>query len=62
MAAIVTMARMDILKDYAKENQRISVRKHSSIEIGHQVRGHCNPKLLGTVLQRWCVPVGKHPD
>lgn len=60
MAAIVTMARMDILKDYAKENQRKSVRKHS--EIGHWVRGHYKPKLLGTVLQRWCVPGRKHTD
>lgn len=47
---------MDVLKDCVKENQRKYVRKCSSIEIAHQVRGQYEPKLLGTVPYRLFVP------
>lgn len=52
------MAKMDILQDYIKENQRKSVRKHSGVE----VRDCYKPKLPGTVLYRLCVPGRKHID
>lgn len=39
------MVRIDVLKDYVKENQGKSARKCSSIEIKHQLRLEANMNL-----------------